>query len=301
MDIWYARLSEHDLLSAVSTAARALKRTDKEAAKGAQKRAEKVAEKARARDSLQALSKLAERVDGRYQIVSQPPVVVPLREVAERRGVSDDELEQQMHDQFRAFRATLQDDRRHCWSGLSWSTWPAKSSGLAVSARGHTSCCFRVAISRTRCSCSQGGDGVGPGRPPAQEPLPPARRTSRRGPASDAGRQRLLPRLDQGYRCQPLPVLAPVARHEGFSGHRDDDTSQPSALRADLRSHLGAGPRPIRRPGSRGRNTWAKATASTRRSPTSPNATQTRTSATSRRSRRRSEPADYKLSKGSDH
>ena len=34
--------------------------------------------KAHTRDSLQALSKLAERVDGQYRIVSQPPIVVTL-------------------------------------------------------------------------------------------------------------------------------------------------------------------------------------------------------------------------------
>ena len=60
-------------------AARSLKRTEKTSvAKAAQKRAEKTAAKAHARDSLQALSKLAERVGDQYRIVSQPPVVVPM-------------------------------------------------------------------------------------------------------------------------------------------------------------------------------------------------------------------------------
>ena len=36
-----------------------------------------MAAKARTRDSLQALSKLGELVDGRYRIVSEPPVIVP--------------------------------------------------------------------------------------------------------------------------------------------------------------------------------------------------------------------------------
>jgi uncharacterized protein (DUF2252 family) len=112
MDIWYARLSEQDLLSAVDTAARALKGTDKNVAKSANRRAQKVAEKARTRDSLQALSKLAHRVDGQYQIVSQPPVIVPLREVAASRGMSADQLEEGIHDRFRAYRKTLLDDRR---------------------------------------------------------------------------------------------------------------------------------------------------------------------------------------------
>jgi uncharacterized protein (DUF2252 family) len=58
------------------------------------------------------LSKLAEHVDGGYRIVSQPPVVVPLRELPKIHGYSVKELEQMVHDQFRDYRATLQDDRR---------------------------------------------------------------------------------------------------------------------------------------------------------------------------------------------
>jgi uncharacterized protein (DUF2252 family) len=114
MGIWYARLSEEDLMRAVKEAARAMKHTEEAApAKKAEKRAEKTAEKARTRDSLQALSKLGERVDGRYRIVSQPPIVVPLRDLTERIGMSPEELEHIVHEQFRAYRGTLQDDRRH--------------------------------------------------------------------------------------------------------------------------------------------------------------------------------------------
>jgi uncharacterized protein (DUF2252 family) len=75
-------------------------------------RAAKTIEKARTRDSLQALSKLGELVDGRYRIVSQPPIVVPLRDLAATYGLSAAEAEHAIHEQFRAYRATLQDDRR---------------------------------------------------------------------------------------------------------------------------------------------------------------------------------------------
>ena len=70
-------------------------------------------EKARTRDSLQALSKLGELVDGRYRIVSQPPIVVPARDLAATYGMSPDEVGPMLRDQLRAYRATLQDDRRH--------------------------------------------------------------------------------------------------------------------------------------------------------------------------------------------
>jgi uncharacterized protein (DUF2252 family) len=51
-------------------------------------------------------------VDGRYRIVSQPPIVVPARELAATYGLSPDGVENLIRDQFRAYRATLQDDRR---------------------------------------------------------------------------------------------------------------------------------------------------------------------------------------------
>ena len=61
---------------------------------------------------MQALSKLAEFVDGQYRIVSQPPIVVPLRDLVEAFGISPDQIESTIHEQLRAYRATLQDDRR---------------------------------------------------------------------------------------------------------------------------------------------------------------------------------------------
>ena len=98
----------------MKNAARSLKGTEKTSvARAGQKRAEKTVAKAHTRDSLQALSKLAERVDDQYRIVSQPPIVVPMRDLAGRAGFSLEEMERVIHEQFRRYRATLQDDRRH--------------------------------------------------------------------------------------------------------------------------------------------------------------------------------------------
>jgi uncharacterized protein (DUF2252 family) len=44
--------------------------------------------------------------------VSEPPMVVPARELTTVFGISVDDLERVITDQFRAYRATLQDDRR---------------------------------------------------------------------------------------------------------------------------------------------------------------------------------------------
>ncbi len=113
MDIWYARLTEQDLMEAIDTLTKGAgtKQAAAQAKQGAQQ-AKKNALKAHTRDSLQALSKLAEVVDGRYRIVSQPPVVIPARDLEAMYGYSADEIQEMVHQQFRAYRETLQDDRR---------------------------------------------------------------------------------------------------------------------------------------------------------------------------------------------
>ena len=126
MDIWYAHLDEDELRAGirnvVAGAAKQEKRAAKQekadreeetAAKTAEKRANKTLAKAHTRDSLQARSKLCEQVDGTYRIVSQPPIVVPARDLAATYGLSQDQLVPALHEQFRAYRATLRDDERH--------------------------------------------------------------------------------------------------------------------------------------------------------------------------------------------
>jgi uncharacterized protein (DUF2252 family) len=141
MDIWYAHMDEDALMAGARVAlselrgeTAAAKRQEKQAkqakaakkdakqekrdkqqeklAKVAEKRAQKTLAKAHTRDSLQALSKLGELVDGQYRIVSQPPIVVPLRDLAATYGLSAEEADEVIREQFRAYRATLQADRR---------------------------------------------------------------------------------------------------------------------------------------------------------------------------------------------
>ena len=106
MEVWYAHQSADDIMAALRSAAK----TKKDVKRA--KQVEKAARKARTRDSLQALSKLGELVDGRYRIVSQPPIVIPERELAPTHGLSPEEVEQAVREQFRSYRATLEDDRR---------------------------------------------------------------------------------------------------------------------------------------------------------------------------------------------
>jgi uncharacterized protein (DUF2252 family) len=140
MDIWYAHLDEDELMAGVraagtAAAAKSGKKAKKgsseaKAAKVALARAEKNRAKAHTRDSLQALSKLGELIDGSYRIVSQPPIVVPVRELAATYGMSPDETEHVIRDQFRAYRATLQDDRRQLLERFQIVDWARKVVGV---------------------------------------------------------------------------------------------------------------------------------------------------------------------------
>jgi uncharacterized protein (DUF2252 family) len=122
MDVWYARLTEEELMEAIRTfaqteeldAPKKAAKKDAKQAKREEKGARRIAAKARTRDSLQALSELGELVDGRYRIVSQPPIIVPARDIDPASyGLTADQLQHALHEQFRAYRATLQPDRRH--------------------------------------------------------------------------------------------------------------------------------------------------------------------------------------------
>jgi uncharacterized protein (DUF2252 family) len=109
--IWYAHLSEDELMKAVRSAAAKASKSKKEA-KRHEKRALKLTGKAHTRDHLQALSKLGEVVDGKYRIVSQPPIVVPVRDWEATYGLSAAAVEGAVHEPFRAYRAGLREDQR---------------------------------------------------------------------------------------------------------------------------------------------------------------------------------------------
>jgi uncharacterized protein (DUF2252 family) len=100
LDVWYSYLTPDDL-----------RRLDEVASsKRAQRAINRVATKAQTRDNLQALAQLAVQVDGRYQIRSDPPLLIPLRELADEHR--PDQLEDEVVADFRAYAASLAADRR---------------------------------------------------------------------------------------------------------------------------------------------------------------------------------------------
>ncbi|MGD0937749.1 MAG: DUF2252 domain-containing protein [Streptosporangiaceae bacterium] len=102
LDIWYAHADIDQLRAQFDAQLDARQR--KLVAKGAAK--------ARTRDSMQELAKLTTTVDGQLQIVSDPPVLVPIEELIPdqaRRGALKSEVQAIIS----KYRRTLETDRRH--------------------------------------------------------------------------------------------------------------------------------------------------------------------------------------------
>ena len=136
LDIWYAHMTERDIQDAMRTveeasvdgakprkgktrktrkkkqvASRAGKDKSALIAK-AHKRWNKTLRKAHTRDSLDALSKFAEVVNGRHRIVSRPPVIIPLRDLAASYEMTPEQAWNEVEEQFRVYKATLSNNRR---------------------------------------------------------------------------------------------------------------------------------------------------------------------------------------------
>ena len=82
MEIWYSKVSAQDVLDAVNAAARSLKGADKKQAKTLHKaRDQGRREGPHPRQHRKPCRSWPSIVDGRYRIISQPPVIVPSRDM----------------------------------------------------------------------------------------------------------------------------------------------------------------------------------------------------------------------------
>jgi uncharacterized protein (DUF2252 family) len=104
LDVWYSRIDVAALLAE-------LRSSRSKAEKRMAARTTKIADKARTRDSMQALDKLTQVVDGQRRIISDPPLIVPAEELFPQ--VQSDALSDQLHQLIRSYRRTLETDRRH--------------------------------------------------------------------------------------------------------------------------------------------------------------------------------------------
>ncbi|HEV7640723.1 MAG TPA: DUF2252 family protein, partial [Gaiellaceae bacterium] len=103
--VWYSRLD------AATLEARLREEHDKKQVKVL----ERGTAKARTKDSLKAFNKLCGVVDGEVRIVSDPPLIVPISELA--TGTTAAALEDEIHALFRLYRRSLQRDRRMLLDG----------------------------------------------------------------------------------------------------------------------------------------------------------------------------------------
>ena len=101
MAVWYARLEVED----------ALRDLRDKMPKGGAQAAEKLMAKAHSRDSMQALGKLTEVVDGQRRFINSPPLIVPFSELFS--DVDAEVLSERLRLVLRRYRQTLQSDRRH--------------------------------------------------------------------------------------------------------------------------------------------------------------------------------------------
>ena len=100
LEVWYAHLDVDELLPRFHSS---LDRTQTPAVW-------KAISKARAHDSVQAFSKLAEVVDGECRILHQPPLITPVEDLAE--GIDAEGVLEAMDGFIRSYRDTLRGEQR---------------------------------------------------------------------------------------------------------------------------------------------------------------------------------------------
>jgi uncharacterized protein (DUF2252 family) len=100
LDVWYSHMDIE----------RALKDLGPQLKPAQVKRTEKALAKARTKDSMSAFSKLTHVVDGEARIVAEPPLIVPIHDLA--KGSERTEMFEGLHELLRSYRQTLEYDRR---------------------------------------------------------------------------------------------------------------------------------------------------------------------------------------------
>ncbi len=118
LDVWYARLDVETLLAEVAQVAN----------REQMKAAERNVAKAHKKNSLKAFNRLVREVDGQPRIISDPPLLVPAREL-----VSDDrrhELEERIREMLGRYRDSLKGDRRHLFDSYRFVDMARKVVGV---------------------------------------------------------------------------------------------------------------------------------------------------------------------------
>ena len=120
LGVWYSRLNADQLVTRLRS------EKDKKQAKSV----ERVAAKAQTKDSMKAFAKLTHLVDGEPRIISDPPLIVPIAELAEAEGRNGDEITAGVLALFEGYRRTLQPDRRLLLEGFRYVDLARKVVGV---------------------------------------------------------------------------------------------------------------------------------------------------------------------------
>jgi uncharacterized protein (DUF2252 family) len=120
LDVWYAKLGAEDVMAVVRA---------QQLVKGKQlQKMEKRLEAARAKNSTRAVLKLTETVDGELRFVSEPPLIVPIRDL-----LGEDESEQlrvRLQDMLADYRDSLSDEYGVLLSDYSFQSIARKVVGV---------------------------------------------------------------------------------------------------------------------------------------------------------------------------
>jgi uncharacterized protein (DUF2252 family) len=118
LDVWYSRLDIQGVLD----------RWRAHIGPDDVKRFERTTAKAKRKNSLRALSRLTQVVDGEYRIASDPPTLVPVADLAS--DIDPEILQSWLHEHYRLYRRSLQLDRRHLLEGYRLVDFARKVVGV---------------------------------------------------------------------------------------------------------------------------------------------------------------------------
>ena len=118
LEVWYSRLDIESVLPAI----------EREVGRKQARNVERGLAKARTKDSMRAFAKLTHLVDGEPRICGDPPLIVPVSDLFAEAELA--EFQRAIAKIFRAYRASLQDDRRRLLEGYRYVDLARKVVGV---------------------------------------------------------------------------------------------------------------------------------------------------------------------------
>ncbi len=240
LDVWYARLDVEEIDARL--------RSQVKSKKGQVKRFEKNVAKARSKDSMKAFNKLVQVVDGRPQLVGDPPLIVPIEDLL--ADVEYHQVDEAIHNLLRSYRRTLAGDHRHLLEGFRYVHAARKVVGVgSVGTRAWILLMLGNDDSDPLFLQAKEARGVGTGAFLGQEQISQPRTAGRRRSTAHAVCQRHHARLDPDRRDRrrvPGLLHPPTLGRQGIGGHRGHEPIRPVRLRRPLRLDACPGPRTLR-------------------------------------------------------